>query len=154
MTDMAAAVATVLALVCDNPAVVHVGSDMRSTDAVGIYVRGLVDRAEVQRLVEDAPYFTVVVSTVQFGDFTNDTLATKWTRFVARWVNNPNYWPEAMQRYRTRLFEDVQRREEEAFAALDEEAKTQAIADIIARRRDRGARKFGNCWSVPGGESK
>lgn len=148
MADLAAATAAVLALLCDSPAVVHVNM-VSDYNVVGIYVRGSEDRAEVERLLEGTPYSTVVHSTLRFGDLTSDTMATKWTRFVATWWWPPDRWPAFMGRYRNRLFEDVSRREEQTFAAMDEEAKTQAIGNIIARRRDHGSRKFGNCWTGP-----
>lgn len=148
MTDMAAAAATILALVCDIQGVVHVAADTHSSAAIGITIRGEQDRAEVERLLEGTPHSTVISSTVGFGDFTGDTLATKWAT-VAGWWGYRYRWPAPIQRYRNRLMKDAMRREEEAFAAMDEEAKNQAIADLIARRREQGHWKFGNCWTGP-----
>jgi len=156
MADLVAATAAVLALLCDHPAVVHVAGGTRFTDEiVAIDIRGFEDRGEVERLLKDAPSlmghgaWSPYIMPISGGaGFTNDTLATRWSNFVMA-LPGANIYGTRMQQYSGRLMNNVHRREQEAWAAMDEEAKTQAVADKIALQRSRGRLDYGNCWTGP-----
>ena len=152
MADLAAAVATVLALVCDIPHVVDVAAGNRfGSDIVHIVVRGHEDRAEVDALVDDDlgdEVYSYVTAISAGLNVTGDTLGTRWARYV-RSLAAYHGDDSRMRQWSQKLSKGVHRREEAAWDELNEDAKNQVVADNVARHRNQGLINYGNCWTGP-----
>jgi hypothetical protein len=152
MSDMATAVATVLALVCDIPHVVDVAAGNRfGSDIVHIVVRGHEDRAEVDALVDDdlgGEVYSYVTAISGGLKITRDHFLTKLALHSSSWPRAMDYG-SVMNRVNDRLMKAAFRREEAAWDDLNEDAKNLAVADHVAWHRNHGLINYGNCWTGP-----
>lgn len=146
MSEIAAAAAAVLALVCELPGVVDVGAANRhGTEEVVVTV---TDSSWYERVSRKAGATVRVRPLFGLGSFTGNTLATKWADFVTVLPGASTYGTR-MQRFHDRLLNDVMRREAEAWNAMGSDAQAQAVTEAIAQQRSKGQTGFGNCWQQP-----
>ena len=148
MTNAADIAAALVSAICSDPQVIDVSAAERFGEEVIVVTAATdVERDAVKASMPDEFKTANLHFTTLFGlgSFTGDTKATKKTLSLA-YEHPYNVYGTPENEKLEALFAEVEEREREAWASMNEEERRDAITAEVNQWRDRGMTGFGNCW--------